>query len=97
MVTGEKIEEWAKRKKIEVHDALKEGTKEKSHQYWICDYCRSAIVIRPENNRMFQNGGEFDLPASRTGRGKLRVVAHSQCLNKLLKELDIYREKEAKK
>jgi len=98
MVTSQKIENWIKRKnRIEVYDAYKDTAKtfvkrEISHQYWICDYCGSAIVIKSANNRILQDGGEFDLPSSRTGRGKIRVVTHTSCLNKLLKELDEYRE-----
>lgn len=101
MVTEKKIEKWSNRKKIEVHTIYKESSyenyrkrnsrKEIDKQYWICDYCNSAIIIKSKKEQ--QEGGEFTLPLTRLRTGTARVVTHQTCLNKLLKDLDEFYEK----
>ena len=81
------------RKSIPIYERYKEKTNkwERSKngiefKYYRCDYCGAAIVIR--NRYEKQDGGEFELKPTRLRRGSARVVAHSVCLNKMLKEID---------
>ena len=102
MVTNSNVENWYKRKnKIEIYTVYKESTgnswdnksrsrKEIAYKYWICDYCKMAIVIRDIKNKDQQDGGEFFIPATILRRGSVKVVSHNRCLNKLLAEIENY-------
>ena len=93
MITEKKIDGWFARKKPPIFNQYeKNGNSWKSStpkvigQYYICDYCSSAINIKDKVQD--QDGGEFTLPATRIRGGSVRVVAHNACLNKMLNELE---------
>lgn len=102
MVTEKKIDEWLTRKNIPIYTSYFEKPnrwdktkKEVDFKYYRCDYCGAAIVIKKKNQE--QDGGEFELGLTRLKRGHARVVTHTCCLNKLLKELDNFFEERKKK
>lgn len=99
MIDDKKIESWYQRKnKIEIYINYKDNSKnnlwdnkskkEILHKYWICDYCRQAIIIRDKKEKDLQDGGEFIVPASLLRRGNVKVVTHNRCLNSMIFEIE---------
>lgn len=99
MVTEEKINTWLERKKVKKFTQYKKvktgpysSKDEKMYDYYLCDYCRMVIKIKPGLKSYEQEGGKIIIPASLIKKGAVEVAAHNRCIKNLIKELEEVKE-----
>lgn len=59
----------------------------KEYEYYICDYCKSEIIILKKKYEM--TGGIAKFPAGVTGKEDVELALCNKCLNPLLREFEL--------